>query len=220
MISRLHVITQDLDNFSHILQVELACKGGADWIQLRVKNTSYEDWTTLARAAIKICRMYGTKLIINDSVQVALEVDADGVHLGKDDMPIHSARALLGDNKIIGGTGTTMEDIIHIYESGADYAGIGPFKFTETKKNLSPILGFEKYQEFIKNIKSQNIDLPIIAVGGILVKDVQPLLKLGIHGVAVSSAIFSSELPNESLLEFQKSAYSNFENNTYVVKNS
>ena len=153
MISRLHVITQDLDNFSHIHQVELACKGGADWIQLRVKNTNYDDWITLASDAIKICRQYGTKLIINDSVQVALEVNADGVHLGKDDMPIHSARMLLGENKIIGGTGTTMEDIININKAGADYAGIGPFKFTATKKNLSPLLGFEKYKEFIKQLE-------------------------------------------------------------------
>ncbi|HUH75494.1 MAG TPA: thiamine phosphate synthase [Chitinophagales bacterium] len=220
MISRLHVITQDLDNFSHIHQVELACKGGADWVQLRVKNTSYEDWTTLARDAIKICRKFGTKLIINDSVQVALEVNADGVHLGKDDMPIHSARVLLGNDKIIGGTGTTMEDIIHIYESGANYAGIGPFKFTLTKKNLSPLLGFEKYQEFITKMNFQKIELPIIAVGGILTKDVQPLLGMGIHGVAVSSAIFSSAQPQQSLSEFQKSVQVQLENPNYVINNS
>lgn len=220
MISRLHVITQDLDNFSHIDQVEMACKGGADWVQLRVKNTNYDDWITLAKDAIKVCRKFGTKLIINDSVQVALEVNADGVHLGKDDMPIHSARVLLGNEKIIGGTGTTLEDIIHIYESGADYAGIGPFKFTATKKNLSPLLGFEKYKEFIEQLQKLKIDLPIIAVGGILVSDVHSLLGMGIFGIAVSSAIFSSAFPNQSLSEFQKSIQVNLENTSYVVNNS
>ena len=220
MISRLHVITQDLDNFSHIHQVELACKGGADWIQLRVKDTTYEDWKTLAKDAIQICRKHGTKLIINDSVQVAMEVDADGVHLGKDDMPIHSARALLGKNKIIGGTGTTMEDIVHIYESGADYAGIGPFKFTATKKNLSPLLGLKKYKDFSLQLQNQKIEIPIIAVGGILVSDVHPLLRMGIYGVAVSSAIFSAAFPNQSLYEFQKSVQINTENPSYVIDNS
>lgn len=220
MISRLHVITQDLENFSHIHQVELACKGGADWVQLRVKNTNYDDWITLASNAIKICRKFGTKLIINDSVQVALEVDADGVHLGKDDMPIHSARALLGDHKIIGGTGTTLEDIININKAGADYAGIGPFKFTVTKKNLSPLLGFEKYKEFIKQLELLKIELPIIAVGGIQVGDVPSLLDMGIYGVAVSSAIFSSDHPNTSLSDFQKSVQFNLENPSYVINNS
>ncbi len=220
MISRLHVITQDLDNFTHIDQVEMACKGGADWIQLRVKNTSYEDWITLAKDAIKVCRKFGTKLIINDSVQVALEVNADGVHLGKDDMPIHSARVLLGNDKIIGGTGTTMEDIIHLYESGADYAGIGPFKFTTTKKNLSPLLGLKKYREFIQHLQDQKIYIPIIAVGGILVSDVHSLLGMGIFGIAVSSAIFSSAFPNQALYEFQKTLQVNLENNSYVVNNS
>lgn len=220
MISRLHVITQDLKHFSHVDQVRLACKNGAEWIQLRVKDTHIDEWKSIAKACKEICDQYGTKLIINDSVQIAMEVDADGVHLGRDDMPIHSARMLLGENKIIGGTGNTLEDIVHIYEAGADYAGIGPFQYTETKKNIKNLLGTQKYREFIQFTKENNMDIPIIAIGGIKAMDVRPLFRMGIYGVAVSSAIFSAAIPESALYEFQKNVKESIENSPYVSQNS
>ncbi|MCZ2393614.1 MAG: thiamine phosphate synthase [Chitinophagales bacterium] len=203
MISKLHVITQDLDDLPHIEQVELACKSGAKWIQLRIKDTNCEKWRAIAKDAVKICRSYGAKLIINDSVQMAIEVDADGVHLGKDDMPIHSARALLGKGKIIGGTGSTIEDIMELSHSGADYAVIGPYKYTPTKKNMNITLGLLKYKEFVTEMKDKFINFPIIAIGGIHLEDVPSLLKLGVYGVAVSSAIFSTTIPGQMVKSFQ-----------------
>lgn len=203
MISKLHVITQDLDTLPHIEQVELACKSGAKWIQLRIKDTNCEKWRAIAKESVGICRKYGAKLIINDSVQMAIEVDADGVHLGKDDMPIHSARALLGKDKIIGGTGSSIEDIIELSHSGADYAVIGPYKFTPTKKSMNLTLGLQKYKEFITEMKDNLINFPIIAIGGIHLEDVPSLLKLGVYGVAVSSAIFSTAIPAQMVQSFQ-----------------
>lgn len=220
MISRLHVITQDLKHFSHVDQVIMACKNGAEWIQLRVKDTHYDKWKSIAQDAIRICREYGTKLIINDSVQIAMEIDADGVHLGRDDMPIHSARMLLGKDKIIGGTGNTFEDIVQIYESGADYAGIGPFQFTPTKKDLKNLLGAQTYREFVQYSKEREIDIPIIAIGGIKAMDVRPLFRMGIFGVAVSSAIFSAPFPESALYEFQKNVKESIENQPYVAQHS
>lgn len=220
MISRLHVITQDLKHYSHIDQVKMACKNGAEWIQLRVKDTHYDEWIKIAKESIRICRQSDTKLIINDSVQIAMEIDADGVHLGRDDMPIHSARMLLGENKIIGGTGNTFEDIVHIYEAGADYAGIGPFQFTPTKKDLKNLLGAQTYREFVNFSKEKGIDIPIVAIGGIKAMDVRPLFRMGIYGVAVSSAIFSAPFPDSALYEFQKNVKESIENLPYVTQDS
>lgn len=220
MISRLHVITQDLKHFSHVDQVRMACKNGAEWIQLRVKDTHIDEWKAIAKASKKICKEYGSKLIINDSVQIAMEIDADGVHLGRDDMPIHSARMLLGKDKIIGGTGNTLEDIMLIHESGADYAGIGPFQFTETKKNLKNLLGTQKYREFVQFTREKGIDIPIIAVGGIQAMDVRPLFRMGIYGIAVSSAIFSATMPESAMYEFQKNVKESIENQPYASQNS
>ncbi|HZH68135.1 MAG TPA: thiamine phosphate synthase [Chitinophagales bacterium] len=199
MISHFQLITQDLKKFSHIEQVRMACENGAKWIQLRAKNKNYNDWIKIASESIRICREYGAKLIINDSVQVALEIDADGVLLGRDDMPIHSARALLGENKIIGGTGNSHEDLLRIAKEGADYAVMGPYKFTPTKMNFKSLLGINSYSKLIHFAKENEIDIPIIAIGGIKLKDVDELFSLGVHGIAVSSAVFSANDPAKAL---------------------
>lgn len=203
MIGRFHVITQDLKNFKHVDQVKLACENGADWIQLRVKNTNYNDWIEIASEAIVVCRQHDVKLIINDSVQVAMEINADGVLLGRDDMPIHSARKLLGKDKIIGGTGNSIDDLGKIYEAGADFAVMGPFKFTPTKMNFKSLLGINSYQKLMQYAQEHNIEMPIIAIGGIKLKDVDELMDLGVHGIAVSSAVFSAKSPEVALRDFQ-----------------
>ncbi len=204
MVSRFHLITQDLKNFSHIEQIKTACENGAKCIQLRAKNKNYNDWIKIASESIRICRQHGVKLIINDSVQVALEIDADGVLLGKDDMPIHSARSLLGHDKLIGGTGNSFDDLVRIAEEGADFAVMGPYKFTPTKMNFKSLLGINSYKKLMQFVKDRNIKLPIIAIGGIKLKDVEELFDLGVHGIAVSSAVFSSDSPALSISEFQE----------------
>ncbi|MCL5029475.1 MAG: thiamine phosphate synthase [Bacteroidetes bacterium] len=193
MISRLHYITQDIPNFTHYELVEEACKGGADWIQLRVKNSSYNEWKELAFKTKKVCNNYNAKLIINDNVDIAKTVNADGVHLGKNDMPSAEARKILGNNFIIGGTANTFEDVERLNQTGVDYIGVGPFRYTTTKEKLSPILGLDGYQNILNKCRDKDIKIPIIAIGGIRPEDISSLFQTGIYGIAVSSAINSAK---------------------------
>ena len=186
-ISKLHYITA---NPSH---AEEACKGGVDWIQLRVKNKSEYEWKLIAEETKKVCRKYGAKLIVNDSVRLAKIIGADGVHLGKEDMPPDEARKLLGQDFIIGGTANTFDDIQRLALLKVNYVGLGPFRFTQTKKNLSPLLGLQGYLDLIKECAAENISVPIIAIGGIQLNDVDALLGTGVYGLAVSSAISDAE---------------------------
>ncbi len=189
MIARLQYITQDVESMSHQGLATIACSAGVDWVQLRVKNTSYNEWLDIALKTELICRKYHAKLIINDNVHIAKIVKADGVHLGKTDMSPREARQVLGSNIIIGGTANTFEDIQQLSDTGVDYIGLGPFRFTSTKENLSPILGIEGYKSIIAQCRQNGITTPIIAIGGIKVEDVKQLIVTGIYGIAVSSAI-------------------------------
>jgi thiamine-phosphate pyrophosphorylase len=189
MISTLHHITQEIPGISHAQLVLEACQAGVDWIQLRMKNTSYQEYKKEALEALKICRQHRVKLIINDNVELAKEVKADGVHIGKNDMSPIDARNILGADYIIGGTANAIEDIRFLHQAGVNYIGLGPFRFTTTKTNLSPVLGLEGYRDIIRICRNECLHLPIIAIGGILPEDVSAILETGINGVAVSSAI-------------------------------
>ncbi|BDD07293.1 thiamine phosphate synthase [Aureibacter tunicatorum] len=208
MISRLHYITQDLSEISHQEQVKRACEGGADWVQLRVKEKPVNDIETIALEAQKICKKFGAKLIINDHIQIAKSIQADGVHIGKEDTPPQEARDYLGDNYIIGCTANTLEDVLRLQALKIDYIGLGPFRFTSTKKNLSPVIGIEGY----KVILAHDIKLPIIGIGGIKTEDIPSLLNAGLHGIAVSSLINLAENPSEKTKEI----ISTLENNIHA----
>ena len=190
MISRLHYITQDLPDFSHTQLAEFACKGGADWVQLRVKKKSYHEWVKIARETKLVCLKYKAKLIVNDNVQIAKEVGADGVHLGKEDMSPKEARKILGSNFIIGGSTNKMEDVRGMMGDGCDYIGIGPYRFTSTKEKLNPVLRLEGIRTIAEKFRNK---IPMIAIGGIKLEDVELLMQTGIHGVAVSSGINGAE---------------------------
>lgn len=185
-ISRFHYLTQDLPDISHQELAEIACKNGIRWIQLRVKNKPFEDWLQIAKDVKQICNHFQTTLIINDHAEIAKAVDADGVHVGKNDVTVLAARKIVGESKIIGATANTLEDILVHQKNGVNYIGLGPYKFTKTKEKLNPILGLEGYSIIQQ---SNNSSIPIIAIGGIQLEDVQPLMNTGVHGVAVSSVI-------------------------------
>lgn len=202
MISKLHYITQDVEGVSHVQLIEDACKSGIDWIQLRLKNKSYEEWKAVAEEALGICKKYNAKLIINDNVALVKEIGADGVHVGKQDIPVAKAREVLGDDFIIGGTANTFEDVKLHVASGADYVGLGPFRFTATKEKLSPILGLDGYKAIVAKCKEQNINIPIIAIGGILETDIESILNTGIYGVAVASAITHAKNKAKTIQQF------------------
>ncbi|QJD79999.1 thiamine phosphate synthase [Spirosoma rhododendri] len=182
-ISTLHYITDRPEHAEH------ACRAGIDWVQLRVKNKPYTEWKALALDTLAICRAFGARLLINDNVALAGEVGADGVHVGLTDMPVADARRLLGPELIIGGTANTLADIHTHHLAGADYVGLGPYRFTATKEKLSPILGLAGYETILTTCQQEGITLPIIAIGGLDVADVPALIQTGLHGIAVSSAI-------------------------------
>ena len=204
MISRLHYITQNLPDFSHSQLAEFACKGGADWVQLRVKGKTFDEWLKTAQETKLICQKYGAKLIINDNIQIAKEICADGVHLGKEDADPQEARIFLGDNYIIGGSTNNADDVKRMIVSGVDYIGIGPFRFTSTKANLNPVLGLEGIRKIAEQFATK---IPLIAIGGIKVADLDFLLQTGIYGVAVSSAINLTEQKSESASAFLNMIY-------------
>lgn len=195
MISRLHYITQAIPGYTHAQLAARACAGGVDWVQLRLKQASAEQWQQEARDTLAVCRQHGARLIINDNVELAREIDADGVHLGKTDMPPARARQLLGAGKIIGGTANTLADIEALAEAGVDYIGLGPYRFTTTKENLSPVLGLAGYQQLLAQCRRRGLQLPIIAIGGLIPADVVPLRQAGVYGLAVSAAINKSADP-------------------------
>ena len=194
-------ITHYTKRYSYLDSVRIALEGGCRWIQLRMKETSIEEILPIAKEAMSLCRMYDAIFIIDDFVELAKQIGADGVHLGKKDMPIPEARKILGKDFIIGGTANTFEDIQMLHKVGADYIGCGPFRFTTTKKNLSPIIGLEGYQQIISQMKENNISLPLIAIGGITKEDLPSLMQTGISGVALSGSILRAENPIEEMKE-------------------
>ncbi|MFH1319902.1 MAG: thiamine phosphate synthase [Bacteroidota bacterium] len=192
-ISKFHYITQDVTGLTHAELAELACRGGADWVQLRVKDKNYDDWKKITIETRKICKSYNATFIINDNVELAGEIQADGVHLGKEDMHPAKAREILGDSYIIGATANTFEDIQNLTVLKIDYIGLGPFRHTVTKKNINKIIGIEGFRQILNNCRASGITIPVIAIGGINTEDITDLLKTGIYGVAVSSAINLAE---------------------------
>lgn len=189
----LQYITDHKEGTSIPEQVEAVCRGGCRWVQLRAKDASREEFIRIGHAVKEICRRYGALFLINDRVDIAMELDADGVHLGKEDMNPLEARKLLGYSKIIGGTCNTFDDVVERYRQQVDYIGLGPFRFTSTKKRLSPILGLEGYRQIAEKCRETGIRLPIHAIGGIREDDIQPILATGITGIALSSLLKNND---------------------------
>lgn len=185
-------ITHTNERYDYIDGVRMALEGGCRWIQLRMKDALEEEILKTAKSTRKLCRQYDAVFLLDDYVELVERSGADGVHLGKDDMPIDEARRLLGKDKIIGGTANTFEDVKRIYSAGADYIGCGPFRFTTTKKKLSPILGLDAYSRIIKQMNAYGINIPVIAIGGILLQDVSDIMQTGVSGVAISGAILNA----------------------------
>jgi thiamine-phosphate pyrophosphorylase len=202
-ISAIQYISQgNVPNRSHAELIEQACKGGADWVQLRVKDASEDEVKKQAFLAREICDSYNVRLIINDFPEVAKKVRADGLHLGKQDMDPLEARKLVGDDMIIGGTANTLEDVKALSHKKVDYIGYGPYRFTTTKKNLSPVVGLQGFSELVQYCDRENITIPLIAIGGIVSEDLDALFRTGISGVAISGVINHAEKPAEAMQSF------------------
>lgn len=195
-------ITHSNERYDHVEGAKLALQGGCRWIQLRMKDAMEIDFLRAAKKIRRLCDEYHATFILDDHVEWVGLIGADGVHLGKNDMPVDEARKMLGRNKIIGGTANTFEDVERLSRQGADYIGCGPFRFTTTKKNLSPVLGLEGYRSITAQMKAHDIQLPIVAIGGILHQDIPAIMQTGVTGIAVIGAILNAENPVEEMRLF------------------
>lgn len=188
-------ISHYTDKIGYLDSIRLALDGGCRWVQLRVKNATIDELRPMALEAQRMCREAGATFIIDDQVALVKEIGADGVHLGKNDMPVAEARKVLGPDFIIGGTANTFEDVKMHYESGANYIGCGPFRFTTTKEKLSPVLGLEGYRGIVEKMREEGINLPIVAIGGITADDIPAIMQTGVTGIALSGTVLRAEDP-------------------------
>lgn len=192
---KLQFITHVTERYGYLDGARMALEGGCRWIQLRMKDASLDEVEAMALPVQTLCRRYGAMFVIDDHVELVKKIGADGVHLGKNDMPVDEARRVLGSDFIIGGTANTFDDIRRLHQAGADYIGCGPFRFTETKKNLSPVLGLDGYRDITRQMRQNGIDLPIVAIGGITLPDIPEILNTGITGIALSGMILHAPDP-------------------------
>ena len=183
------------ERYSYLDSIQLALEGGCRWIQLRMKDATDDEVRPIAIKAQQLCRHYNATFIIDDRVALVRELGADGVHLGKNDMPIREARQILGPDYIIGGTANTFEDAKAHYEASADYIGCGPFRFTTTKQKLAPVLGLDGYRHIIRKLRAANITIPVVAIGGITKDDIPAILQTGITGIALSGTVLRADDP-------------------------
>lgn len=188
-------ITHYTEQYSYLDSVRIALEGGCRWIQLRMKDATPDEIRPVALQVQEMCRKRDAVFLIDDHVELVKELEADGVHLGKKDMPIGEARRLLGSPFIIGGTANTFEDIRQHAQAGADYIGCGPFRYTTTKKNLCPLLGLEGYSLLVRQMKESGIHLPVVAIGGITTADIPAILATGVNGIALSGSVLRAEHP-------------------------
>jgi thiamine-phosphate pyrophosphorylase len=189
-MEKLQYISQGFTKAEQEFNIKKALDNGIKWIQIRWKDAPEHEFNKLCECSKKICLEYQAICIINDHVQMAKEVEADGVHLGLKDTSIETARHILDKNKIIGGTANTIKDVLQRINESCDYIGLGPLRFTSTKEQLSPVLGFEGYEKIINDLKQKSIEIPkIFAIGGIVLEDIERLQQIGIYGVAVSGQI-------------------------------
>ena len=195
----LQFISHYTEKYSYLDSINLALQGGCRWIQLRMKDATDDEVRPIAIEAQQLCQKFGATFVIDDRVALVKELHADGVHLGKNDMPIAEARRILGPDYIIGGTANTFEDVKSHYESGADYIGCGPYRFTTTKQKLSPVLGLDGYRRIIIEMRAAHIDIPIVAIGGITQADIPAILATGITGIALSGTVLRAANPIDEM---------------------
>ena len=190
----LQFITDGKNAEETIRQAVSALEGGCRWIQVRMKDASDHEVEEAVKAILPHCRKAQTVLIVDDRVEIAARCGADGVHLGKEDTSPEEARAILGPDRIIGSTVNTIEDIDRLPLDIVDYLGIGPYRFTATKKRLAPILGLEGYRNIMTLLRKRS-SIPAVAIGGITADDIAPIMSTGVTGIAVSGAISHAENP-------------------------
>ena len=187
-LPKIYPITDSrIAKLTHAEQVQKLVEGGAEIIQLRDKHASPKDFYESAREALIIARKRNVKIIINDRVDIALALKADGVHLGQDDLPPESARVILGDRAIIGFSTHNLKQVVNAINLPIDYLAIGPVYATRTKENPEEIVGLEGVNEVRKALG----DFPLVAIGGITSENFRAVLEAGANSVAIISGLLS-----------------------------
>jgi thiamine-phosphate pyrophosphorylase len=192
------VLESPLCNHDPLFTVREALAGGAGIIQLRDKDSSYEEKIILGREIMKLCSQYGAVFIVNDSLDLTLELSADGIHVGKEDDSIESIRAKIG-NKIIGYSPVSIEDAVSAEISGADYLGAGAVFPTESKRDVGAAHGIEYVREMVKRVK-----IPVVGIGGINLANAELVKETGAAGIAVITAISQDDNPREASVKLRK----------------
>ncbi len=193
MLPRLQFVTLDLPSLGHVEQAELACRGGVRWVQLRAKGLDALAWVELARAVQKICRTYQATFIVNDSVEVAAQVSADGVHLGAADASPLVARERLGAQALIGVTLNYPSDLQRLTLGAPNYVGVGPYRATSSKLAHAPVQTSNALKDLIQQSR-----LPAFVIGGVTSADFPAIQTLGAYGVALSAAIARAASPQQA----------------------
>ncbi len=188
-------ITHPSDRYSIAEEVQMALEGGCKWIQLRMKDASDEEFRQTALEIIPLCKENEAFLVFDDRVELAMEMGVHGVHLGKNDMDPLQAREIMGAEAIIGVTANTADDIVRLKGWDVDYVGLGPYRYTTTKKNLSPLLGTDGYRDVVNKVREADVLLPIVAIGGISIEDIPAIMSTGVNGIAVSGSIINAPDP-------------------------
>jgi thiamine-phosphate pyrophosphorylase len=188
-IEKLQFISHDLDTLTHIQQAQIACEAGAKWIQYRCLTKNDDELLQDISVIAEICDDWGATLIVTDHVHLNGKADIQGFHLEDMNADFKALREQLGEAVTIGGSSNTVEGLIRLANEGVDYAGFGPFSVTTTKPNNAPLLGLAGYRAGMQQLRDLHIELPIMAVGGITLNDVEALMNTGVFGIAASSAI-------------------------------
>ncbi|MDB5114813.1 MAG: Thiamine-phosphate synthase [Mucilaginibacter sp.] len=203
-ISKFHYLTQDLPHRTHVEQAQIACAAGANWLQYRCLTKPDGEMIEEINQIAGICDDWGATLILTNHYHLLDRVDAQGVHIEDMEADLKAIRAHIGDDKTLGASATDMERLLFVQDSGVvDYCGYGPFAHTDTKPNNKPLLGFEGYRQ----LQKYAVDLPVIAVGGIGLTDVEQLLQTGVYGIAVSAAVNLAVDPGRAVKEFYQKIY-------------
>ena len=193
ILPRLQCLTTDLSDVSHAVQTRVFCEAGASWVQIRSKSLSFSEYLIAAQTSARVCQEFGALFIVNDSPEIALRAQADGVHLGSNDLSPKLAREILGSKVLIGGTVNSMADAEVLVADGVcDYAGVGPFRYTGTKQNLAPVLDSEELRSIILALGA----IRSFVIGGLEPDDVDNVLSFGAYGMAVCNALFEDGNPS------------------------
>jgi thiamine-phosphate pyrophosphorylase len=207
MYPKLQYISQGHSAAEHLKNVNEALDAGCTWIQLRIKNGIPLEIEEAATKVRELCDKYKATFILNDHVAIAKKCKADGVHLGLDDMPVETARKILGNDQVIGGTANTIAHVLKRINEKCDYIGLGPFRFTNTKEKLSPILGLNGYSAVVSQLNETQKKIPIYAIGGVTESDIGEILLTGIYGVAVSGIITNAADKRSMVEQFNTTLY-------------